>query len=433
MGFLQMVNMKCDILVIGAGVLGLSSAYYMKKRNPERNIIVIDKYSGPGQGNSAKSEGGFRNIFKSNTNFLLADSTIDFFEHLEEKGYDLKMEKIGYLWLFSEEQYRKIENALDTLKAKGFEIIEYSSEQLKEMIPDLVTSFQDDEEADLLDLENIHIGVYGKKCGVLDADALVRAYEQEFLKLGGEVKYNTETKELILNPDEELGIPGEPFVWQKSSIIGAVINKGEILAEKTVVASGVWSEELLHPVGIDSFMRPKKRQIFAFKDPKLDGLLNIEGFNHENVLPLTILPKANILFRPELSEGSLWLACADNLGRKFELEDDPEAEEGFYTNNIYHVLVKYFPCFEDVRPMNMWAGQYAINSLDETPIITAFPGLLYIGAASGSGIMKSDSLARVLDSLEAGENEAELFGGKRFRVADLGIKNRNVEHEEFVI
>jgi glycine/D-amino acid oxidase-like deaminating enzyme len=148
---------------------------------------------------------------------------------------------------------------------------------------------------------------------------------------------------------------------------------------------------------------------------------------------LTILPKANILFRPELSEGSLWLACADNLGRKFELEEDPQAELDYYTNNIYHVLVKYFPCFEDVRPMNMWAGQYAINSLDETPVITEFPGLLYIGAASGSGIMKSDSLARVLDSLEAGENEAELFSGKRFRVSDLGIKKRNIEHEEFII
>jgi len=95
--------------------------------------------------------------------------------------------------------------------------------------------------------------------------------------------------------------------------------------------------------------------------------------------------------------------------------------------------VKYFPCFEDVRPMNMWAGQYAINSLDETPVLYEAPGLYYVGAASGSGIMKADSLGRIMDALVAGEPEAELFGGRTFRVGDLGVKHRHVEHEEFVI
>jgi glycine/D-amino acid oxidase-like deaminating enzyme len=150
-------------------------------------------------------------------------------------------------------------------------------------------------------------------------------------------------------------------------------------------------------------------------------------------MPLTILPKANILFRPELNEGSIWLACADNLGCKFELEEDPQPEEDYYTNDVYYVLVKYFPCFTDVRPMNMWAGQYAINSLDETPVLYSIPGLYYIGAASGSGIMKADSLGRVLEALVNGEDYAELYGGKKFKVSHLGIKHRHVDHEDFVI
>jgi hypothetical protein len=47
--------------------------------------------------------------------------------------------------------------------------------------------------------------------------------------------------------------------------------------------------------------------------------------------------------------------------------------------------------------------------------------------------MKCDGLARILDALEAGEEEAKLYGGRKFRVSDLGIKYRKVEHEEFVI
>ena len=425
--------MRCDILVIGAGVLGLSSAYYMKKRDPSKNIIVIDKYSGPGQGNSAKSEGGFRNIFTSETNYLLSDASIEAFKELEEKGYDIKLEFIGYLWLFSERQYDSIKPAIEAVTKRGNSVRVYSKDDLREMIPALVTDFEEDEEAELLGIEDVAMGVYGEKCGGLDADALVRAYERMFIELGGEVMYNTEAKELLVKPEEELGLPGEPFVWQEKKIVGVSTNKGEIIAEKTVLAIGAWANILLEPVGMDSFQRPKKRQIFAFKDPKLDQLLEIKGFNEHDVMPLTILPKANILFRPELSEGSIWLACADEMGRKFELEEDPQPEEDYYTNDIYYVLVKYFPCFEDVRPMNMWAGQYAINSLDETPVLFENPGLYYIGAASGSGIMKADSLGRILDALVAGEEEAELFGGRKFRVSDLGIKKRHVEHEEFVI
>jgi glycine/D-amino acid oxidase-like deaminating enzyme len=97
------------------------------------------------------------------------------------------------------------------------------------------------------------------------------------------------------------------------------------------------------------------------------------------------------------------------------------------------VLVKYFPCFEDVRPMNMWAGQYAINSFDGLPVITAEEGMIYVGAASGSGIMKCDALGRIAAALYAGEEEAELYGGRRFMVADLGVRNRNVERESLII
>ncbi len=426
--------MNCDILVIGAGVLGLSSAYYMKKRYPTKKIIVLDKYGGPGQGNSAKSEGGFRNIFTSETNYLLADSSIDAFKHIEDElGYDIKLNLIGYLWLFSQRQYEAIKPAIDKILKRGDSVRVLSLSELKDKIPCLVPLLSDDEEAELLCLEDIAVGVLGEKCGSLDADALLRAYEQEFIKLGGETMYNTEVTGLILKPVDELVLPGEPFVWQDKIIKGAMTTKGEIKAEKTVLAAGVWSQMLLDPIGLDSFQRPKKRQIFAFKDTKLDQFHQVEGLNKHGVMPLTILPKANILFRPELSEGSIWLACADNLGRMFKLEDDPQPEEDYYTNNVYYVLVKYFPCFKDVRPTNMWAGQYAINNLDETPVIYGTNGLYYIGAASGSGIMKADSLGRILDGLVAGEEEAELYGGRKFRISGLGVKQRHVEHEEFVI
>jgi glycine/D-amino acid oxidase-like deaminating enzyme len=222
-------------------------------------------------------------------------------------------------------------------------------------------------------------------------------------------------------------------VWQEKKFSGAKTSKGEIRAKNTVVACGVWAHTLMDPVGLESFQRPKTRQIFAFKDPKLDPVMKTTGLNLENALPLTILPTAGIYLKAELTEGSLWLGCADTIPRKFELEEDPQAEDDYYTNNVYHALLMYFPDFEDVRPMNAWAGQYAINSLDETPVIYKEKGLLYVGSGSGSGIMKGDAIGRIADAVLAREEEATLFGGVRLPVANIGVKSRCVEPEEFVI
>jgi len=425
--------MECDVLIIGGGVLGFSSAYHMKRRKPDAKIVLIDRLGGPGQGNSAKSEGAFRNVFTSKTNYLLADSTIDAFTHFQhDLGYDLKLDHIGYLWLFSEEQHRRLKPVLDSMAGLGVEL-RFFEEELSSIIPGLVTDFTGDEEAEIMGLEPVDVGMQGVKCGSIDADSLVRCYEQMFLKTGGEVVYGAEAKRLILEPEEELGIPGEPFVWQDAEIKGAETSKGEIRAGTTVVATGVWAQQLLDPIGIDANMRPKKRHIFVFKDPRLRGLFELKGLNEYGALPLTVLPKSGVYLKAELSEESIWVGCADNLGRRFGLEDDPQPEEGYYTESIYHVLVEYFPYFKDVRPVNMWAGQYAINSFDGIPVVAPAPGMIYVGAASGSGIMKCDALGRIAAALYMGDDEAELYGGRRFRVADLGVRSRRVEREEFII
>jgi len=426
--------LETDILVVGAGVLGLSSAYYLKRGDPTRKVVVVERLSGPGQGNSAKSEGAYRNLFTGEANYLLADSSIDWFHHMQEDmGYDLKLREHGYLWLFSDEQHNTNKAALEAMGRRGARTITYDEDEIKEVIPDLMMNFEDDEEAYILGLEPIEVGVFGDKCGSLDADALVRAYEKEFLKLGGEIHYGTEATKLLHEPTEPLGIPGEPFVWQDSRIAGAETSKGKILAETVVVAAGTWACKLLDPVGFDCLLRPKKRQLFSFKDPKLTRLINTKGFSDENTLPLAVLPTAGIYLKGEATEGTIWLGCADELGRKFELEDDPQPEEEYYSNNIYHALVQYLPCFESVRPMNSWAGQYDVNSFDETPVVVPAPGLIHVGASSGSGIMKSDALGRIVDAVYEEDEYATLYGGRGFRVTDIGLKKRRVERETLVI
>ncbi len=418
-------------MVIGAGVLGLSSAYHLKNRNPGKKVLVIDMFGGPGQGNTAKSAGIFLNLYASGANYLLADSTIDWLFHLQNGlGYDLGLAKYGYLYLLNGTKYRALSVPFERMRSNGVEIRTFDKGELERMMPDLVTEFGD-EEAELMGLEPVEHGVLGVKCGCVDADALARSLESEFLKLGGELAYNTTASGLILKPEMELGVAGEPFVWQGTHIVGAETNRGEIRAGMTVVAAGVWSERLLEAVGLDPMMRPKKRVIFVFKDPKLQRLWGVEGFSEYDALPFTHLPGIRVYLKADLAEGSIWLGCADDFGRRYGFEDDPQPESSLYSNNIYHALVRFFPCFEGVRPVNMWAGQRSINRYDSVPVVAPSPGMIYVGSATGSGITKCDALGRTVAAVYADEKEVELYGGRRLNAVSLGVEKRSVEKETF--
>lgn len=424
--------MECHILVIGAGVLGLSSAYHLKRLNPGKRVVVIDKLGGPGQGSTSKSAGGFRNLFTSKTNRLLVESTIDWFDHLQtETTHDVKMHYTGYLYLLGESQHKKRKALFDVMRETGVELKTYNVDELQRLIPNLVIDFSGDKEAEMMDLEPLEVGVQGVRCGTVDADALARSWEALFMELGGEIQYNTAADRLILGAREELGIPGEPFVWQDVLVKGAKTSRGEIRAEMTVVASGVWSERLLDSIGVDSMMRPKKRCMFVFKDPRLEALFYTGGFNTEGVLPHTQIPDVGVYMQADLSEESIWIGVTEDLGREYGLEDDPQAEMETYLRNACYALVKYLPCFKDVRPVNMWAGQRAVNKFDKIPIVEGMLGLIYVGAATGNGIMKCDSLGRIVAALYAGEASAELFGGRSIRVSDLSVMDRCVEKELF--
>ena len=422
-----------DILVIGAGAIGLSSALHLKRLNPEKSVLVVDRLGGPGQGNTAKCAGIFLNLATTELNFSLCDSTIDWFYHLQgDLDHKLGLTQYGYLYLLDKDRYEKVKRPIEEARSVGVDINTYERHEVERLLPDLTTKF-DEEETELMGLKPVEYGVLTKKCGSIAADGLTRGLESEFLKLGGEVSYNTTAESLIVKPRKELGVDGEPFVWQDIHITGAETSKGEIQAGTTVVAAGTWSERLLDPIGFDTLMRPKSRSIFVFKDPKLDRLRDTRGFSEVDLLPFTSIPEISTYLKVEPSEGSVWLGCADDFGRRYGLEDDPQPERGLYENDIYHALMKYLPCFKDLRPLNSWTGQRAMNRVDKTPVIAPAPGMIYVGSATGYGVTKCDALGRTVAAAYAGEEEAELYGGRRIRVADLGIENRKKVKETFKV
>ncbi|MBS7632561.1 FAD-binding oxidoreductase [Candidatus Bathyarchaeota archaeon] len=427
--------MEHDALIIGAGILGLSTGYHLKSANPKLDVLIVDKLGAAGQGSTAKSAAAFRCLFYSRTNFALADSSAEFYRHVQDDiGIDLKQRWSGYLWLFDREGYGKVLPILNELAAQGFKYTEYSEGELAEKL-DMKTDFADDEEAQMMELGSVHKGILIHKAGLIDVDCLVKFYESEFLKLGGKIQYNTEVKEILIEPSQPLGMPGEPYFWQNAVVTGAKTTRGLIKAKKTIVAAGAYMAQLLDPIGVECFIKPKKRQVFSVKasTDALKKLLLTRAFTDAGCLPFTILPKPSMYIRPAPEEEAFWLAYADDFPRAFKFEDDPQPEDDYYRYGLYQVAVKYFPQFANCQPFSAFAGLYEINTLDGQPVIFEENDLMVVGGASGSGILKADAIGRIATALYNGEEEAILYGGRRFKVADLGLKNRHIEPERLTI
>ncbi len=420
--------------------------------DPSLDVLVIDKFPASAQGNTGKSAAMFRNVFASSTNRKLTNASIEFFKHVQEDlGVDLDLHFTGYLWLFDKERYEKLKHVINKMVNENLEIEVISKDELKSKLGKwLVFEFsEDDEDAQLLNLKNIDHGVLGKKCGSINPDFLVKFYEEEFKKMGGRVLYRTKVERLILEPkDPETDLIGKILVWHEPVIKGVVTDKGEeIRAKFTILATGAWINELLDPIGIDSHTKSKKRQLFHLQHERLKELLEVKGFNEEGCMPFIILPKAGIYIKPLPHENSVWIGCGDNIGREFVNTcseraeskcdlDDPKAEEEYYEYSVYYVLSKYLPIVENLRPKNMWAGYYNYNTLDKNPYVfkpDGVEGLMVVIGGSGSGIMKADSVGIIAAGLYFGKETVTLFDGTEFKVSDLGVKNRNVEKEVFII
>jgi FAD-dependent oxidoreductase domain-containing protein 1 len=433
-----------DIVVVGAGIMGVASAYHLKMNNPSKRILVVDRYAAAGQGNTGRSNAMFRNTFSSSDNQILSNSSIDFYAHVQEElKVDIGLQKIGYLWLMDEKQLSRSEPFLKGMEKNGIEITRHGKEDLKRLLPSMVTEFGSSSEAALMELPSVDGGVFGPKCGRLDPDKLVKFYAAEFIKAGGEFAFNTEARALVVGPTKRLGIEGEPLVWQDFKVDGVSSRgaiDGIIRADTIVLAGGAWENELLEPMGIECHAKSKKRQLFSIlaEGKKLEGLLRSDGFNSLGLLPLVILPKSGVHFKPVGEENAFWVACEDEVNRPFI--DLPEhdldryaAERKYYERSVYPILVSYFPEFKDSRVKAMWAGLYSYNTIDNLPFAFRERNLIVVGGDSGSGIMKGDSLGRVVDSLYREEEDTALYGEVPYRTSKLSFERRDVEREEWVI
>jgi glycine/D-amino acid oxidase-like deaminating enzyme len=184
-------------------------------------------------------------------------------------------------------------------------------------------------------------------------------------------------------------------------------------------------------------------------DALLDWVPNLDPIDRERGrarLPFVILPSGATL-KPIFRQRRLWLGCLDTTSRPIGTLEDPSregrldfnmgrlADRASYATDLLPALSPYLPEVDTgaVRLDRCWGGYYNFSP-DGLPIIATEPyGVAFVGGDSGSGIMKADSLGRLVAAWCDGAAEARLFTGESYPLDRLSLTGRKVEPETIIL
>lgn len=405
--------MNYDYIIIGAGIIGSATAYHLKRLNSNLDILLIEKNQRAGFGNTAKSAALFRNLFSSETSRKLALSSIKFYYTIAER---IQLNKSGYLWLFSGNQWKNNEKIIKSLDKENLEIEIIEKERIQKY---LNINYKSNDK--FPDIQN---GIFCKNCGSLSAVALAEYYANSFVESGGKIIFNKEIKEINLTGGDVLYAP-----WGEIRINHIIDDIGVRYSGKNFVfATGAWTHDLLSSIGIASSIYPKKRQLFGLKIKNSSNIFNKKDDNY----PAIILPAGGVYIKPVLKNNTIIVGCADDLGQPYHLSDF-NANPEYFNKAIKPVLSHYFPSLKSYELYLQWAGYYAYHWPDNNPVIENVSNINWVSGTSGSGIMKADAIGRITATKLLDYEYAELSDKSKFKVSDLSLYDRKVDLEKFII
>lgn len=233
-------------IVIGAGILGASTAYHLAKAGKE--VIVVDRED---DGQATAVAAGiicpWLSLRRNKRWYRLASGGAGYYPELVKELEDMGETNTGYKQVGAIKMHQKEEKARDMYE-RALQKKEYTPEmgevtylphgEPKNYFPPLDEAYA-----------GVHVSGAARVNGREVRDALVRAAK----KLG--VKFVPGTAELL---------------YKEEQVYGVSVEGEEYEAEQVIAANGAWAKELLDPLGLHVDAGPQKALIAHLDVPDTD-------------------------------------------------------------------------------------------------------------------------------------------------------------------
>ena len=373
--------MNKHIIIIGAGISGMSIAYHLAKKGV-KDIHVIDKgYFTSGA--TGRCGAGVRSQWATPINCLLAKKSIEFYEHANEiLAYDddVEFKQEGYLILATtkeeDEQFKKNVMLQQSL---GIPSKYVTKEEALKMVP-------------ILNPDAFIAASFCEKDGHLNPFKMTDAFMKAAKRLGVTFSFFEEVKEIMIENDV---------------IKGVLTTKQTYTCDMVVNAAGGYSKEIGLMAGIDIPVYSENHEILATEPV-------------EKMLGPMVMSFSKNLYCQQVPHGAFL------MGRS-----DPNVEVGHQTHSTWQFLDKMANTIVDVMPalgnlkvVRQWGGSYNM-SYDRQPIIcpsSQVKGFYMACGFSGHGFMLAPMTGLLLSEMILNEKttlDVSSLDMKRFDEAHM--------------
>jgi sarcosine oxidase subunit beta len=229
-----------DVVIVGAGIMGLCTAYYLKQRGVER-VTVLER-SAVGAGSTGVSGSGIRHQFSDPVGIELTRRSVRVFEQFQDLfGAPLSIERCGYLYCIqTEQQLAAFRKNAELQRRLGLDVTILSPREIGERFPYLSTD-------DLLG------GSYCPEDCAASPQAGLRGVEAKVRELGVEIA---------------TGVDVTGFDVAGDRLAGVQTPSGGYATEAALIATGAWAGETGRLAGVDIPVVPRRREQYFLDVPR---------------------------------------------------------------------------------------------------------------------------------------------------------------------
>jgi sarcosine oxidase subunit beta len=352
-----MVPRTADIVIIGGGVMGASTAYHLALRG-QKNILLLEKDEFFGQGATGRCAGGVRYQFSTEINVRLSLQSIPMLERFKEEiGQDINYRKCGYLFVLTNVNDVKIfRHSLELQHNLGVQTEWLSADEINHRLP-------------LMLFEDALAGSFNPQDGLVEPNSVVMGYVSAAQRLGVNCLNNVQVSGIRV-------VAGE--------IAAVETNQGMIFTRQVVNAAGPWAGLIGSMAGVDIPIVPYRRQIMTTSPiPKLP-----QDF------PFVLDFAQSLYFH---KEGQGILTGMSNHKEKAGFDQNVDKE--FEMINLEAAIAR-MPCLEIASLLSHWAGLYEVTP-DAHPIYGKTPvaGFTIVSGFSGHGFMHGPISGKLMSEI----------------------------------
>ena len=351
------VMSTADVVIIGGGVNGASTAFHLASLGVKRITLVERRHLAAGA--TGKSGALVRMHYTNEPEARLAWESLKVFGDFQAiVGGDCGFEPVGFLALVPRGLEAALGRNVERLRKIGVLTRVVDRDELRAIFPEA-------------NVDDVGAAAYEPGSGYADPNATAYAFAEAARRLGATIETGREATRIVTDGDR---------------VVGVETDRGRIDTRVVVLAPGAWGGPLLRPLGLDFGLVPHRVQVTIFRWP--------DGFARRHVVVIDFGHMAWL--RPEGANATL-IGLELGVGH----QDPDHFHEGVdpdYVARCRATLASRVPVFGAATMRGGWAGMIMMSP-DGRPIIDQVPsvgGLYVMLGDSGTSFKTSPAIGRCL-------------------------------------